>query len=274
MKRAHRMVVLACVTAVLVLPSLVLAGKGGKPDKPPKGGGDPKEVLVQAEFSDNNCSDLVTDRICGDGKGPYVNAKRRGYFNQLLLYEGRFQMTIRRPDLLGRWVDFRFEPLPPGTVECRNYAGTETFTHQLPNYADFYGTGTETPVWWVRFLTFERLECNRDPVSGECNWTEEGLLNFLEIPEGQTVYAQLVVSFLVENFSDTFWLGLNSAPDDRDMGIAEVKRTSPNEWTLEPLTADFPYLGPNQARHIYTPNGLCEIGIFEMPFELTITRLD
>ena len=311
MKLKLNFLTLLAVFALLAFVPLAMAEKGGKPDKSGGGSGgngsskdSGSTIQVEATFADiaevcghDEAGNPIECKIRSDGQGPYTSSRRvRGYSNLVALsgITGYLYMQIHFEEYFGRHIVFQFDSpariTETNPLTCNAFKGIipATFTRPAPDYVTtppYIAPVLRTRISSGNELVFDGGKWQRKVVQGE-----EVLLNLLEMPVGETHYAELLIIFEIEDPSpefdtDMIYLGFNNnfqrellESGNTVAGVVQVTHPSDNTWVMTPVPFPPPtdtFLGEDQAVNwIYDLDlgGNCDLGDYYMPFELTITR--
>ncbi len=290
--------IIAALMGLLAFPAV--AGAQGVA----KSGRQASAVELYARFRDAKAGSrgsAFLDKIRSDGKGVYFSDPAGGHPNYVLLSKGsgRLILQIQPSRLVARQVVFEFDR-PTRTVDyehlaCHSYhpAGpqdvgfappTDLADHENPNGSDKVFTRISTTNEF-------RGEQVRD-ANGETQlrWVSTGrVLNLATMTAGPDAraYVGLSVWYWIRGHRGVYYLSLNNNSDAREIsgaGIAEVTHPDDRTWVLKPLTLADPDTTSatptaNEFRRRIVVNGdtphergWCNLGDWEMPFELTLTR--
>jgi hypothetical protein len=311
MKINFKLLTFVAVFALLAFVPLALAQKGSKPDKSGGGSGGKgstndsgSTIQVEATFADvaeacgrDEYGNPLQCKLRSDGQGPYTSSRRvRGYSNLVALsgISGYLYMQIHFEEYFGRHIVFQFDTPARTTATdplvCNAFKGIipPTYTRPAPEYvttAPYIAPVIRTRISSGNELVFDGGKWQRKVVQGN-----EVLLNLLEMPQGDTRYAELLIIFEIEDPSpefekDVVYLGFNNnfqrellESGNTAAGVVQVTHPSDNTWVMAPVPFPPPtdtLLGEDQAVNwIYDLDlgGNCDLGDYYMPFELTITR--
>jgi len=240
------------------------------------------------------------DKIHSDGKGAYYSDPAGEHPNYVLLSKGtgRLIMLIRPSELVNRQVAFEFDQ-PTRSVDfehlaCHSYhtRGPESVGFRPPVYLRDPANPSPTDKVFTQIVT--TYEFRLQTVTGEngeaqLRWVStEHLLNLATMPAGpqSRAHVGLVVMYLTFGHRGGYFLNFNNTDTQgkSPTGIAEITHPDGQTWVLKPLPlgrADAPItmLAANDARRrvvVYAATlqerGWCDMGDWNMPFELTLTR--
>jgi hypothetical protein len=277
----------AAVAAVFLLAPTSEAGPGAI------------EIPLTAEFRGLITDGAPVDRILGDEKGPYINGvavvgavaariTKSARSNSALFY---MSVDNGGDDALGRTVGFLFRDYAyPCTVDGRKDSAL---------YMDFpIGAGTPlVKTKWVLFKSWR--EFILDPPSGKY-YEGEGILDLLSLELNEIAYVGFSCNFraLLEGgvASDEYYMGYMWDPVEVEVTAVDTNG-QPVRWAFRPIKDPAvysniqqdldrpesvkPYVPARMLLQLHYPLGKkknvgyigCCYGIWNMPFELVLTRL-
>jgi hypothetical protein len=284
-----KIVALACVIALLALPGLGLAEKGGKGKK---GGEQGARVALRAKFREVSFPTACpTDKICADVADPYEDGKG-GNFAGLLKDTGQLSMAIFPAG--GRTIFFQFDDHIQGT-------GGICYDH-LDNIVN----NVTAPVP-------ERVTATGASIMTHNEFGDSSgvALDLRALPPDDSFYVEFFIRFHVEDVDGPYDVRFNKTLESNDppkqltpgvtRGVVQIttfdKRDGSeladgitDRWVLQPIPdpSQVPCAAvagqpcqPSEANlHLFTktegkrnaPSVHCNLGDFIVPFGLTLTR--
>ena len=302
---------LLAVFALLAFVPLAMAEKGGNKPGGGGGdsGGNTNTIEVAATFA-NQC--MVADQsmpcaIRSDGMGAYTTSRNhRGYLTRMAISYGRLDLHLQT-SAFDPWFDrqivFSFDTntrpflRSDGYVNCNEYVlyGNDAFVASPPPYLAPGGSGLPE-VTVADFLT--RYEMEFADGQWQPKLDAEGntvMFDLRTMPsDGTAQYAIWVFHFgIVDTASVGYYMiGHNNVIKDDgyiawDSGIVQITHPDSNTWIVKPVESDvdqLPWEFAGEALHEMQANagtdpqgvrhtdGMCDLGHWLMPFELTLTR--
>lgn len=261
-------------------------------------------VELYAQFRDARMGlggSAYKDRIHSDGKGPYYSDPAGGSPNYVLLSEdtGSLVLQIQPSELVTRQVVLEFdEPTrivdyerltcqpfhPLGSPNPEFAPPAYLATHASPNGRDRIFTRISTNYEY-RMQTVTGANGDKPP-----GWVSTGrFLNLAAMTAGPgaKAYAGLSVWYWIQGYHGVYYLNLKNNGDPGVIaatGIAEVTHPDDRTWVLKPLSltnsvtpGSTPANDEFRRRVVFygqNPHapGWCDMGDWNMPFELTLTR--
>ncbi len=247
-------------------------------------------ITIKAWFVSGNLPGVtIPNKILNDHDGLFY---QNGGGNSIFLNNVDGHLVFSVASRSGRSINLYFdsEVVPPGT-NLKDYCGTPYFLTPVPI----------VPISTIKWEIITKNECVMSPETDAEGYHEltikENVLNLLTMGDGQEAYAYIfrmcfyvADSKLTKRNDSRDWYMLEWEPNYVKIKAGDWDGTKANSWTITPVTEKFKHMKGETANlpvpeyYLY-PEGTiqrwlfsnatraCFHGIYNLPYELRITRL-